>query len=882
MYPSSYRKRFGPDMEEMFLDALSASRHEGMVSTLALWVRSTWDHARLGILERIEECLAWGRRDWAGMLYEWRSAPRVFRRHPRSALLTVATLSIGIALCAVTLSVVYGTVVRGLPFDAADQLVHFERRSDTHPSLPVTPHDFAYWGERQNSFEGLAAFVEEVVHFSEDGTYPERYTGVRITANALQLLHATPAFGRWFVPSDDEPGAPAVIVLSHGLWRRRFGGDSALVGRRIQLNGQPVAVIGVMPADFGFPIAEQFWQPLQLDVDRYQPGEGRLDVFGRLRAGVSFAEARGEFDQLSRDLERLYPQNDGISADPKTFREEYIGEDFTRRMILLLIGGLVALVVSCLNVTSVLLAWSSQRRREFAVRTALGASGRRIVSQMLGEATLLTAVAALLGLALAGGAVRFLSTIWSRIPVFDLPHGPDALFWWRLELSLPVTACVVVLTLSVSVIAAALPAFHVVRGSRHEGLGIGPRSVGDRSANWLMRVVVVAQVMLTTGLLVPGALMTTSVRRMSTIGSGLESTSIMTGRVGLSVEGSHDYGTVDGQIRFWRMLDERLRGMGRGPAAIASVLPVQSNGRLPVEVGGLGDTLEVAVGVVSRDYFDLFGVTPVTGRTFDTADRVGGTSVVVVNESLANELGGVGAAIGGRLRIGGSAQEPWLSVVGVVPDLWMDGTRNERRAGLYLPLEQAGMGVPEVRFNPWGLRYMTVAMRTDDGGDLDAMRGAVSSLDPTLAVYASSSFADRISGALQRYRVFGAFYAGFSGFAVLLAVLGLYGLMAFSITMRTPEISLRKAVGATTAGVVGGVLREGMVMVAVGAGLGAVIAAWLSLGIQHLLYEITPWSPTVLVAVVGILAATALVACVAPAFRAAGIDPVRTLRAGSE
>ena len=280
-----------------------------------------------------------------------------------------------------------------------------------------------------------------------------------ITPNSFGLLRAHAALGRVFLPGEANADAPRVVLLSHSLWRTRFGSDSSVVGTDIRVNGDLVTVVGVMPEGFGFPIAESFWLPLRLDLSQYQRGTGRLDVFGRLRPGVSPEDARAEFRTISNQLASTFPENRGIQAVARTFGQEYVGDDFTQRMLLMLAGACLVLVIACFNVANLLLARASSRTREIAVRTAVGATRSRIIAQLLTEVLILAAIGGALGLALAHGAVSWLAGVWTYVGAFDLPHGPDALFWWRLEMDAIPTLFAAITIVGAALLAGLAPAF---------------------------------------------------------------------------------------------------------------------------------------------------------------------------------------------------------------------------------------------------------------------------------------------------------------------------------------------------------------------------------------------------------------------------------------
>jgi len=814
---------------------------------------------------------------------------RSVRRRPGSSLATVATLGLGIGVVATAFSIVWGTVLRGLPFAEADRLVHFERArpADGQYSMAVTPHDWAAWSERQGSFEGLGAYVERAMLMPNEGRPPDRFTGVAISANSFPLLRAEAALGRTFTADDDRPGGPPVVLLSHALWSDRFGADPTLVGRTLPLDGRPTTVVGVMPEGFGFPISEAFWVPLRTDLSSVERGQGRLDVFGRLLPGVDIERARAEFDGITAALAADFPEtNAGISASLRTFTEEYIGPDFARTVFALLFGAGLVLVVCCANAANLLLIQGFGRRHALGLRLALGATRGAIVRQLALESLVLAGAASAVGVAIAAYGVAWFDRVGARAGVFDLPHGPDALFWWEVGLNGPTAAAVVAAAALSALVAGLLPAFGIARASSLSSRG----SVGEsRGSSRLQGAVVVGQMALTAGLLVCAGLTARSVANASAASTRFDANGVLVARLSLPVQGlaGQGYEDHDARLRFLDGLVERLAAApGVAGAALTTTEPLGRPRSGPVRVDGStvdADAPEAGIVAASAAYFDAFGVTAVEGRVFDAADDVSGAPVALVNRSFASRhLAGRSSAVGARIRLEGDAGQPWREVVGVVPDLWEVPGSPEREAGVYVPTSQTAMGDPRTALGPWGLAYPTVVVRARPGATVDAglVRNAVYAMDPGLPTGSVRTMDEIVDGRMARYRVWGRFSAAAAASALLLAALGTYAVLSFTVARRSAEIGIRRALGASAASVQAGVLRAGVVRVGLGLAAGLWLGWLLADGLRQVLYGVEPNDPMVFATVAVVLGVVGLAASWLPARRAARIDP-RTAIGGS-
>jgi putative ABC transport system permease protein len=904
-YPTSFRRRYSVDMCHTFRGRLAEVRPRGRMAMAFFWARSAVHAFRFGTGERLRaiggglptrapvsaENGARRLRDRLALAFtDLRLGVRSLRRRPGLAVSSILALGLGIGLTATTFSIAWGTILRGLPFEEADRLVHFERENaEQGLSLAVTPHDYADWRTEQTSFEDLGAYVEALVHLTDGSGTVRRMWGVYIDPQSFDLLRVQPAFGRGLSPEDAVPGAPDVILLSHLLWETDFGGDPGIVGSTIDLNGGPATVIGVMPEGFGFPIAEQFWRPLRLDFSQLQRGDGRLDVFGRLAPGVDFARARAEFRAIGDRLARAFPAtNEGLRPVLRTFREEYVGPEFSRLVYAMLAGAVLVLLIACANVSNLLAARAMTRTREVAVRRALGAGRSRILAQFLAETAVLSGIGALVGIGLARIGVTWFAA-GARAGAFRLPHGSDSLFWWNLEFSWAPIVFVLVVTVLTGILAATAPAARVLGTDVGEILKDEGRGGSGRRLSGFMRAVVVAEIALTTSLIVAAGLMVKSVVNATAVEPALDGDGVLTARLalplaalGLSEERYLDHAS---RLAFHERL---LAELDAGPAAavaITSALPTSLGGGAAFEAQDGAyqsdeDYPDTRVVTVSPGFFETFGVSLRQGREFADTDRAGGAPVAIVNESFVERHFAGESPLFRQIRLrDDDGLEPWLTIVGVTPTLVSDDDPQRDLSRVFLPLAQSGLS-PNTRLGRWGLRFMTVAVRTTgDAGTLaGTLREAVRRVDPTVPAYEIETFEAVLARAAARYRIFGRYYLVFGIAALALSVIGLYSIMSFAVANRQAEIGIRLALGARGGDVLRQVLGEGLRQVALGLAIGAVLAIWVTSGLSRVLYQVERWDPAIALATVTVIVVTGLMACLIPARRAAAIDPTSAMR----
>ena len=810
-----------------------------------------------------------------------RTSIRSLRRSPGLAALSILALALGIGLTTAMYSIVHGAL-RDLPLEEADRLIHLERNrpSEGIDSMEVSLHDFVDWRERQSSFEDLAAFSTGTANLAADDDRPERYDAGFLTANAFELLRARPVLGRTFQEGDDAIGAPRVAVIGHGVWQESFRGEPEAVGRTVRLNGEATTIVGVMPEGFRFPIDQDLWLPKAIDLSEAERGdEGTLEVFGRLVPGATIDSAQTEMTAIARRLAQAYPEsNEGVGAVVKPYTREYVDDEITTLLYTMLAGVFGVLLIACANVANLLVARSAMRSRELAVRTALGASRFRVISGVLAEAFFLSIVGATLGLGLAAVGVE----------LFDRAvAGTNPPYWLDFRIDLQVGLFVAGISIVAAIASGLLPALQAAGSRVGDVLKDESRGSSGFRLGRLSRALVVAEVAVSCGLLVATGLMVKSVVEARSPDFGFPVDDVFTARLGVF---ETDYPTPEDRVRFFEELRQRIAEQpGVRTVGLATSLPTQGTGMSTFALAGESypseDELPRArLAVVTPGLFEAFRLGPVAGRLFDARDRREGQQVALVNTVFVERFfpgEAPGELVGRRIRLGGtdglesvsgeSEPEPWRTIVGVVPDTFMDGMDEEEPEGMFVPLVQSDA------------QFVSIAALADPSiADPMALAGpardALAALDPYTPLYWVWTMGESVRRNLWFVDVFGTIFGIFGLSGLALAMVGLYGVMAFSVERRTHEVGIRMALGAGGREILGLVLRQGAVQLGIGLVLGIGLALALAKGIQTVLFRVDPWDPTVFVAIVAILIATGTAATLIPARRASAVDPAVALR----
>ena len=801
------------------------------------------------------------------ILKDIRFGTRMLLKTPGLAAISILALTLGIGLTTTMFSIVYGALLRGLPVEEPHRLMHLERNNlaEDIESMEVTIHDFLDWREQQTTFEGIAGFYSGTVNLAGSEGRPDRYDGAFISANAFQLIRVQPMLGRAFREGEDTPAAEAVIILGFAAWRDRFGSDPNVIGRDVRMNGEPATVIGVMPEGMEFPINQEAWVPLRMDPLEIERGEGlTLEVFGRLNDGVSLDEARAEFAAIASRLELEYREtNEGVGSVIKPYTEEYIGAEPARLLYTMLAAVFGVLLIACANVANLLLARATVRSKEVAIRTALGASRVRVVTQLLVETLVISVVGGALGIGLGWVGVN----LFNRSIVDAQPP-----FWIDIKIDPVAMLFVLGLVLISSLVAGTIPAFQASGANVNEILKDETRGSSSLRIGRFSKALVVTEIALSFGLLVAAGLTIKSIVKLKNIDYGFTTEDVFTARVGLF---ETDYPDEASRVQFWNELQERVGGSaGVRSAAITTNLPGLGSGRRRFAVEG--ETYDrdqdfplVRRAVSSPKYFETFGVNILQGRDFTVEDHAESLPVAIVNQSFANKYYPDENVLGRRIRLGASqSEEPWLMIVGVAPDMFMGGADNENPEGLYVPLAQ----------NVARFMYMVARAERDALALTPMVRDEVIAIDGNLPIYWVNTLERAIEQSTWFYTVFGTLFMIFGAVALFLASVGLYGVMAFSVSRRTREVGIRMALGAEGRDVLRLVLRQGLIQLAIGVVVGIGLAVLLSRGLEVILFDVEPLDPTIFVAIAGVLLATGLLASFVPARRATRVDPLVALR----
>ena len=779
------------------------------------------------------------------------------------------TLGLGIGLATTVFSVVNGGLFKGLPFPDAERIVAVVATNplQQQPRQPITGQDLEIWQERQTAFEQFGAYAVVPVNLATDEGRPERFSGAQLTSAAFAALGVAPILGRGFREGDDRPGADPIILLSEHMWRDRYAQSPGIVGAVIRANGAFRTVIGVMPERFGFPIRQDIWMPLVIDSPAKPRGQGpNYQVVARLKPGVTLGQAHAQALTIASQLERDFPAtNRGIGADVMPYSKSIFGPEIFALLYTMLGAGLGVLLIACVNVSNLLVARASLRRREVAVRMSLGAGRGRVVRQQLTEVFVLAALGGVLGILLSVAGTRWFT---QAVSVNSPP------FWMTFELDYRVMAFVVLLIGLATVLAGGLPAMHAMRVVPGVALKDDSRSSTSAGLGRFSNGLVIAELAVSCGLLIAAGLMIKSVVQLKNVEMPFGIEKVLTARVDLP-PGS--YPDSAASIRFFERLLPLLQALsGVEAATLSDGLPAAGNGSVPVQIEGKAYPQDnqsplAREGIVTAGYFDTFEVKVKSGREFTAADTATSRPVALINESFARTHFPNTDPLGRQVkRSRPGSKEPWLTIVGVVPDLIMEGIANNNASpvGYYIPIAQSDVAN--------GVR-IAVRTRGQPAAVTSLVRSVVASLDADLAIYEVSTMRSVIDRQTLFYTVFGNFFMAFGFCALFLASAGLYGVMSFAVTQRTREMGVRSALGARGRQLIVLIMRKSVLQLAIGLVLGLALAAAASGLLQPVLYHVNPRDVAVFAGVVATLTLTTLSASFLPALRVTRIDPVRAL-----
>jgi len=785
-------------------------------------------------------------------------ALRIMRRNPGVTAVAVLTLALGIGANTAMFSVVNAVLLRPLPYRNPEQLVTIPAQI---PSMNifgafVEYNTYAEWWRAQSlSFQSMSAYTPWSANLTS-GNEPERVFAHKVNAGFLAMIGLRPALGRDFLAEDDQPGAARVAMISHGLWKRRFGGDPALIGRPIVLDKNSYTVVGVLPPDFEFYGREvEVYVPFAASTAR-APGEPSVGVHARLRPGVSAAAAQAEINGLCRRwVEQYhYPKDWGARVWP--LRDYYVRE-VRSSVVVLAVAVALVLLIACTNVANLLLVRAAARHREIAIRSTLGAGQGRIVWQLLTESVLLGVIAGALGLAAAWGGVRALASASGYLPFQETVSidGPVLLFMLGAAL----------LTILLFGLA---PALTAARANLAESLKEGGRAGGDGVQRSRFRAALVVLEVALALLLVIGATLTTrSLVRLQAVDPGFNAAGVLTAYVSLPVE---TYAEPSRRVNFYRALLERLEAMpGVQGAGMVSHLPFsysKSGGDVVVEGAPPprpGERLIVFGRSVDARYFETIKVRLLRGRFFLAKDPTG-PPVAIINDAMARRCWPNQDPVGKRF---GDGKNNWLTVVGVIADMRQTSLADDPDMESYMPHVQS----------PDADMALVVRTAMDPLRLAPAIRAAVRELDKDLPVSEISTLSNSISHSTRSQRFSAALFGAFAALALLLAAVGVYGVISYSVARRMHEIGVRLALGAERRAIVGMVVGRALLLGGVGVALGVAGGLALTRLLRSMLYQVSATDPSVFVGVSLFLLAVVALAGYFPARRAARVDPTVAL-----
>jgi predicted permease len=809
----------------------------------------------------------------ADLWQDLRYGVRMLRKNPGFTLIAVLTLALGIGANTAIFSVVNTLLLNPLPYPDAEQLVmiYSNTLTSNQQRTGISVPEFADY-HQTDSFESVGAFDYGNLNISaDDGGAPERVESVSVTPEIFSLLKITPLKGRIFLPEEAQANRDRVVIISHALWQRRFGGDETLVGKNILINGRNHTVVGIMPSGFAFPQQTELWKPLWFPPKQYeqqQRGARGLLVLGRLKAGISFAQAQAEMTNLNAQFAAQYPQSYGeerpvqISLVP--LLEDFVG-DMRPALRVLIAAVLLVLLIACANVANLLLVRATARQQEIAIRFALGAERSRVLRQLLTESLLL---------ALAGGATGALLAMWGIR--FLLKFAPENLpRFQQVSIDGRVLLFTCAASLLTGIVFGIIPALTALRTDLNATLKESGRS-NNISRHRVRDVFVVAQVAAALVLLAGAGLLIKSFWRLQSVDPGFNPNGVLTMRMLLPFE---TYPKDEQRAGFYRQILTQIRTLpGVESAAVITrtpLFPGNPSGAITGENSVISSTdtpVEAERRSITPEYFQAMGITLIKGRAFTDADTAGAPLTAIVDETFAQLHWPNQDAIGKRIKSGGyQSQSPWIAVVGVVRHVKSQRFDIASNVQTYFPFYQ----------DP-GFFSMSLVIRTSVDNPLllsNAVRAAIQSVDRNQPVFLIKTMPQLVDESLAQQRLSLLLMSVFATVALLLAAIGLYGVMSYTVSQRTHEIGLRMALGAQTRNVLALVLRQGLVLVAVGMTIGLLVAFALTRLMQTVLFDVSASDPMTFTVIAVLLLLIALFACWIPARRATRVDPMVALRA---
>jgi predicted permease len=807
---------------------------------------------------------------------------RMLLKSPGITFVVILALALGIGANTAIFSVVDAVLLRPLPYEESDRLVFLNETSKSMDEISISYPNFTDWRNQNQVFEKIGVYNRSSYNLTGVGEAERIITG-QVSADMFAALRANPAAGRLFTNDEDKPGASPVVVLSYPLWQRRFGGQANILNQQLTLNGKSYTVIGIMPEGFQFPSRVEMWVPVgQLSGEASWQSRGNhpgLYGVARLKRGVSFAQAKAEMDMIGANLEKQYPDsNSGNGIGTRPLLEIFVG-DIRRALWVLFAAVAFVLLIACANIANLLLARAQSRQKEMAIRAAMGAGRWRIARQLLTESVLLALIGGTLGMLIAQWGIKLILYISPDA----IPRAREISLDWR------VLAFTIGLSFVTGILFGLVPALQAGVTDVHETLKETGR--GTSGKHWMRSSLVVVEVATTLVLLIGAGLMIRSFYRLQKVNPGFSYDHLTSFTVALP---RAKYTTQDQREQFYNRLLENLRGLpGVETTAAASGLPLGNNGwqtSFVVEGRPLpprDQTPLMEACLVTPDYFRAMNIPLKSGRYFSEHDNrswlvgrdlsklnedqrnMAGVNSIVIDEEFARRHWPNEDAVGKRIRLGTEAQAPVLTVQGVVGRVKMEGlSQDSKRVQGYFPYAQIPSG------------GMTVILKAagDPNQLIAAARQQVKAIDPDQPIYNIRTMNEIRAESVAPERLNLTLLSIFAGIALVLAIVGIYGVMSYSVTQRTHEIGIRMAIGAQPRDVFRMVIGQGMMLALIGVALGLIGAFGLTRLMATMLFGVEPTDPATFAAIAVLLTGVALVACYLPGRRATRVDPVVSLR----
>ncbi|MGA9981559.1 MAG: ABC transporter permease [Candidatus Sulfotelmatobacter sp.] len=810
-----------------------------------------------------------------GFIQDFWYALRQFRKSPGFTAVAIITLALGIGFNTAIFSVVNAVLLRPLAFADSSRLVRIwhvppEKSFPGMTTFSVSAANYLDWQRQNHVFDQMAIYNYHGFTVT-GGDKPEQLAAGAVSSDFFATLGVQPKLGRVLSPEEDHPGRSHVVVLSYRLWQEHFGANPDIVGRDINLDGQPYLVAGVMPANFRFPDFAQMWTPMAwTDQERAVRGEHHSIVIARLRPGVGLKQAQAEMNTISDRLQQLYPDDDkGWGAVVIPMQQDLVSD--VRPALLVLLGAVAfVLLIACVNVANLALAKTFSRQKEIAIRTALGATSARVLRQILTETVLLALAGGALGLAFAHFAVRLIVAFLAD----RLPSSTEV------GLDSKVLIFTAVISVVTGIVAGVLPALRLTRSDVNQALkqGLG-RTDADSGSHRMRSVLVVSEVALSLMLLVGAGLMIRSFQNLQNVNPGFDSHQVLTMNAMVS---RAKFSSPDQAIHFFDRVLQRVRSLpGVESVAVIDALPLSGGSHQPIAIEGrpvvpMSEQPEVDVRLISPGYMIAMHIPTLRGRGLQDTDVAGRPAVVLISESMARQFWPGEDPVGKRLTLT-FFPDAVREVVGVVGDVKLDSLDETRpSATLYFPFDQ--VSVPAN--GGWNSFPMTQVVRSRSGsGDLaSAVSNAVHEVDRDIPLADISTMDDLVANSLSQQRFNMLLLGAFAGLALLLAAVGIYSVLSYSVKRSVREIGIRLALGAPVAEVLRMVVFEAMKPTLLGVAIGTAGALALGRVLSNLIYGVRPTDPITFLSVATLLAAVAFVASIVPAYRATKVDPMVALR----